>query len=420
MSNAFAIAAVTAVLKDILENGLTVDAIATSIGDTLVTALPPDRISVSTDERPQLNIFLYQVSQNRNADWVIRDRTVSQRPQSSPALPPLALDLHYVLTAYGAKDFQAELLLGYAMQLLHDSPVLTREMVYTALKHAAEMETFGVLSQALAALSIAELADRIGSIKLVPEFFSMEEASKLWSSLQTHYRPSAGYQASMVLIESRRPTSQPPLPPVPLQPVIEQVAPHAGLDRSLTAGDRLVIRGKGLQGTLTRIRWLGRSSLLTPQDVQDDQISLTVPPDLQAGVQGVQVVHLAMNSRVASEAIESNIAAFVVHPAITATVSAVETLNPDCCSAKVMLTVKPAIGKSQQVVLFLHNCASQEAPYRFPLPVRADLDDLTDRLTVPVQVKPGTYWVQLQVDGAQSSISSADASPSPHLQVTIE
>ena len=61
MSNALSIAAVTAVIKDLLENGLVTDAIATSIGDVIVTALPPDRISVEGDERPQINLFLYSV-----------------------------------------------------------------------------------------------------------------------------------------------------------------------------------------------------------------------------------------------------------------------------------------------------------------------------------------------------------------------
>ena len=210
MGNALVIAVVTAVIKDILENGLANDPIATSIGDTLVTALPPDRVSVGTDERPQLNVFLYQVSLNRNADWMGRDRLDSHKTNLSSNQQPLALDLHYLLTAYGAKDFQAELLLGFAMQLLHEIPALTPDMVKTALKHAVEMRTFGVLSQALETLSIAGLVERVGTVKLCPEFFSMEETSKLWSSLQTHYRPSAGYQASMVLIESRRATPAPP------------------------------------------------------------------------------------------------------------------------------------------------------------------------------------------------------------------
>ncbi|NJL42069.1 MAG: DUF4255 domain-containing protein [Leptolyngbyaceae cyanobacterium SM1_4_3] len=78
MSNTLAIAAVTAMLKDILENRLANHAVAISIGDLLVTALPPDRISVGSDERPQLNVFLYQVSQNRNADWIEHEHLEEQ------------------------------------------------------------------------------------------------------------------------------------------------------------------------------------------------------------------------------------------------------------------------------------------------------------------------------------------------------
>lgn len=414
MSNALAIATVTAVLKDILENGLTSHPIATSIGDTLVTALPPDRVSVGTDERPQLNVFLYQVSQNRNADWVGRDRVESHRTNPL-AQTPLALDLHYLLTAYGAKDFQAELLLGYAMQLLHDIPVLTRDRVYAALKNAAAMSSFGALSQVLASVSIADLADQVAPIKLGPEFFSMEETSKLWSSLQTHYRPSAGYQASMVLIESRRSITESPVPGLVLsQPVIEQVGLPTGLERLLTAGDLLVIRGKRLQGTLTRIRLMGRSTLLTPQDIQDNQISLVLPLDLAAGVQAVQVVNLAMNPGMATgQEIESNVAAFVVHPTISASIGTAKPLDGEQYNANITLGVKPLIGESQQVILWLHPSSGNAAPYRFSIAPR---ETATETLTVPIQVKAGTYWVQLQVDGAPSAIPTT--SPSP-LQVTI-
>ena len=206
MSNALAIAAVTAVLKDLLENGLVSDSITTSVGDVIVSALPPDRISVETDECALINLFLYQVTQNRNADWIsqeMRLRNPRQMGEPRSTNPPLALDLHYLLTAYGAKDFQTEILLGYVMQLLHEIPVLTPDIIHTALKGASTVNSSSILSQALATVSVSDLADGLGQIKIYPEFFSMEETSKLWSALQTHYRPSAAYRASMVLIDSR-------------------------------------------------------------------------------------------------------------------------------------------------------------------------------------------------------------------------
>lgn len=205
MSNALSIATVTAVIKNLLENGLVGDAIAASVGDVLVTALPPDRIQVGNDERAQINLFLYQVTQNRNVDWVseeFRNRNRSINNNARPTNPPLALDLHYLLTAYGAKDFQAEILLGYAMQMLHVSPVISSEVVKNTLVNASLAVTSSVFAQALAGISVSNLAERIGQIKINSEFLNMEETSKIWSALQTHYRPSATYQASMVLIES--------------------------------------------------------------------------------------------------------------------------------------------------------------------------------------------------------------------------
>jgi hypothetical protein len=212
MSNALSIVAVTAVLKDLLENGLVSDSITASVGDVLVTAIPPDLIKVGSDERAQLNLFLYQVTQNRNVDWISQEfRTRHSSINSSinsinknqrSVNPPLALDLHYLLTAYGAKDFQAELLLGYAMQLLHRTTVISSELIANALKTAATSNTTSLISQALAGVSVSALVEQLGQIKLSPEFLNMEDSSKIWSALQTHYRPSISYQASMVLIES--------------------------------------------------------------------------------------------------------------------------------------------------------------------------------------------------------------------------
>ena len=51
-------------------------------------------------------------------------------------------------------------------------------------------------------VSVSDFAKQIGQIKISPEFLSMEEISKIWSVLQTNYRPSATYNASKVLNES--------------------------------------------------------------------------------------------------------------------------------------------------------------------------------------------------------------------------
>ncbi|MEH1795977.1 DUF4255 domain-containing protein [Nostoc sp.] len=414
MSNVLSIAAVTAVLKVLLENGLVSDPIAASVGDVIVTALPPDRISVEADERAQINLFLYQVTQNRNVDWVSQEfRSRHSRINGNPhsPSPPLALDLHYLLTAYGAKDFQSELLLGYAMHLLHKTPAITSDIIENTLINASTTNTSSAFSQAVASVSVSDLVEQIGQIKLTPEFFNMEETSKLWSALQTHYRPSATYLASMVLIESSKPENSEGFYIMPLsQPTIEQVMAPAKTDQIIVAGTTLVIRGKRLRGEITRIRLSNTETLIVPHDVKETQISLLVPSDLSASVQGIQVVHLTMgNAGQTDYVVESNVAAFVLHPTITAFVAQVENSGDNLRTAEITVKFQPKVGKVQRVVLLL-NEASDNSPVAYSFLVASRTED-TDAITIPVKnIKPGTYIVRVQVDGAESQLHKKNQS----------
>lgn len=195
MSSALAIASVTAVLKNLLGNALIQQSAAGSLGDVTITALPPDRIPTGAEERTQLNLHLYRLTPN--SGW--RRSDVSQKERQDTL--PLALDLHYLLTAYGERDFQAEVLLGYAIECLQETPVLTGETIRSAL---ASTSSSNGSSAAPASLSASTLIAQLEQIKISPEFLSMEEMSKLWSSLQTRARLSVTYQVSVILIENRR------------------------------------------------------------------------------------------------------------------------------------------------------------------------------------------------------------------------
>ena len=211
MSSALAIASVTAVLKNLLDNCLIEQGVAASVGDVTVTALPPDRVTTGADERSQLNLFLYRITPNTG--WRRSPVTLGNGHQArngsdgggseTKAEPPapLALDLHYLLTAYGEQDFQAEILLGYGMQLLHEVSALTPEHIRTAL--AGPNGSGGSLPPTRAALATSPLADLVERVTICPEFTSSEEMSRLWSALQARYRPSATYKVSAVLLEGR-------------------------------------------------------------------------------------------------------------------------------------------------------------------------------------------------------------------------
>jgi hypothetical protein len=198
MSTALALASVTALLKDLLENGLASAGVTTKIGgDATVSALPPDRVGSGADEKAQLNVFLYHVTPH--------SKMRLEPPKGGNGHRPLSLELHYLLTAYGAQDYQTEILLGHALQLLHESPVLERERIRSSLSALSHTRDRRVIPAPQAALAKSDLADQVDSITITPEFLSTEEISKLWSALQAKYRPSATYKVSAVFIDGVKP-----------------------------------------------------------------------------------------------------------------------------------------------------------------------------------------------------------------------
>jgi hypothetical protein len=153
-----------------------------------VSALPPDRIPSGADERAQLNLFLYLVTP-----------TPGSGPTGSSLRGTLALDLHYLLSAYGAQDFQTEILLGPPCSWCM-TPHPGRDRIRETLKSLSHARDRRVVAPALAALAESDLADQVEHLKIEPTFLNAEEMSKLWSALQAKYRPSATYKVSAVLM----------------------------------------------------------------------------------------------------------------------------------------------------------------------------------------------------------------------------
>src|SRR5207253_6261201 len=122
MSNFLAIATVTATLRQVLTGSVGVDVPGAS-----VTTARPNGTGAGTPTTG-VNVFLYQVTPNgswRNEDLPTRDGggSVVQRPRA-------ALDLHYLLTFYGADaQLEQQRLLGSVVRTLHERPVLTRQAI---------------------------------------------------------------------------------------------------------------------------------------------------------------------------------------------------------------------------------------------------------------------------------------------------
>lgn len=182
MSGQLAIAAVTRTMQYLLEQA-----------GIRTTTLAPDQAAKETGKR--INLFLYHTM--HNAGWRNMDLPGRVR-KSERGNPPLALNLHYLLTAYGedGPNLADQELLGSAMLVLHDRPIFKRDYVQQALTNYPRLQG-------------SELADQIDRVRVVPEYLDIENMSRLWTTFQTQYRVSAAYQASVVLIESKRPIPSP-------------------------------------------------------------------------------------------------------------------------------------------------------------------------------------------------------------------
>lgn len=309
MSTALAIAGVTAVLRDLLNDGLINHNVSGTLGSSVtVSVLAPDRVVPANGvESSQINLFLYLVTPNqgwRNERLASRDSTGRVRLANAP----LALDLHYLLSVYSNGDLHAEILLGYAMQLLHEMPVITRDLIQIALNPSPNVGT--ALPPALRALVDSGLEDQIELIKLTPQYLNTEEMSKLWTAMQSHFRPTAAYAASVVLIEAQRPTraglpvlSRGTVDPVtkrdrgitvnpnllPAVPMLNAIVPPL---RQPVAriGDTIDLRGHHLAGTAREVRLVNDRfdvdaiipALAPPAEGADALVQFTLGPSLAA------------------------------------------------------------------------------------------------------------------------------------------
>ena len=256
MSTGLAIAAVSAMLRDILNDWISSKSNLPSI-NTTVSTLAPDLIEDTSDN--QVNLFLYRVTPNTG--WCNTGLSSRDYQGNRTDNQPLAVDLHYLLTAYAKKDFYAEALLGVAMQCLHEIPVLSRDAIRQRQNNSWKND-HDPLVQALANDTLASQAEQI---KIVPQLLSPDEISKLWTATEMHYRPTAAYLASVVLIE-RSEARVSPLPVltrsvtavaglIPTTPLLLSATPPKN-QASVQLGDVLKLGGYNLDGSSVVVKFV--------------------------------------------------------------------------------------------------------------------------------------------------------------------
>jgi hypothetical protein len=266
-----AIGAVTKAISELLAQKMNKPPLLDS--SVSVTTLPPDDERV--DDANGVNLFLYRVVVNpftSNIEW--RGDKVSP---NGGKRPPLALNLHYMLTAYAKKgdsasrdDITAHQLLGNAMAILHEYPVLN-DIHDSDFDADVDAQFTGELRTSFEKIKIS----------LVPT--TMDEFSKIWTGFSKAYRLSVIYDVSLVQIAPLTPPA-PPAPPVQRAalrvetisaPTIASITPARG-----AAGAQVSVKGRHFkaQGASTVVTvggvTINESELIK---ITSEEIVLNVP-----------------------------------------------------------------------------------------------------------------------------------------------
>lgn len=407
MSNSLAIGAVTATLRNLLDKGISVEG-----GGLHTTTLPPEKAQTfgQADGAGRINLFLYQT--HINAAWRNMDMPRQIKPNET-GQPPLALDLFYLLTAYerddGDSSVIAHRLLGRAMRVLHDHPLLGTDEIRAALPNN-------------------DLADQIERIRITPQPMAVEEFSKLWTTFQVGYRISAAYEVSVVLIDSTR-SSRTPLPVltrgpndtgvnaqadlIPPFPTLTNVSPVTqppGSETSAVLGNDLLITGHDLDGTnisaeVSHPRLKNPIPLPAPSNATATAITVNLPNQPQNFPAGIYTISVSVIRPGETSKRTTNALPFAIAPQILPNPPISAARNVD--QITMTLACSPEVLPAQRVALLL---GGDEVPAE---PHAAQTANLTfvAKDDPPGKFAPGNYFLRLRVDGVDSLLIDRSVQP---------
>ncbi len=234
-----------------------------------VTVLSPDE--AKTDRK--INLFLYKIQENpylKNADWQIKRGDAGR-----VVPPPLSLNLYYLMTPYAPNDQQtghstAHKILGDAMRVFYEYPVVPQEYLDAAMKSAGE------------------------EVRVMLNTLDLEELSKIWNTFKQPFHLSVLYEISVVQIDPL-PEKERALPtrvrkigtPVvgaPFQPPqVNALSPASG-----QAGSVVTVTGDNLSSWKASVT-IGRKRVAEGITISGQSFSFSVPADLAPGFHEIRV-----------------------------------------------------------------------------------------------------------------------------------
>lgn len=171
MANVFAIHSVGNSIVTFLRNTYPAQINGADLPNCEFELLSGGRLAGELDETTRIGLYLYRVT--------VDEHQRQARPsQGGGRRAPLGLDLHYLLTAWGATAQDEQVPLAWAMRQLHQSPVLDASSLSPEAGWA-----------------------RDEVIQVIPAELAVDEVMRIWDALTPPYRLSVSYVARVVRID---------------------------------------------------------------------------------------------------------------------------------------------------------------------------------------------------------------------------
>ena len=351
----------------------------------------------------------------RNAAWSNADMPRQVQP-GEVAIPPLALNLYYLLTAFGRDDDVAQPfgheLLGKAMSVLHDHPVLSAADIIAATQGS---------------LPGSDLAQQIERIRLTLHPLTIDELSKLWTGFAMQYRLSAAYEVDVALIDSTR-AARAGLPVLTRGPGDQGVTAQSNLtppvptltgltlpknQSSALLNDVVTLTGVHLDGSNIGVQFshplLAAPITVLPQPGgAATSLSVQIPNQAALWPAGFYTVVVLVQRPGETFRRTTNALALPLAPALT-----IAPASAPAGNIVYTVTVTPDVWPAQSATLILGDNEFLADPH----PSQAGT-----LVVSTAGLVAGAYWVRLRIDGVDSLLVDRTKTPpifDPTQRVTV-
>jgi Pvc16 N-terminal domain len=126
-----------------------------------------------------ISLYLHRITPANN----IRNLAPRVSPDGRRYRPAVPIDLHYVLTAWARDAVKQQRLLGWAIRIIEDTPILPASVLN---QHGPEPDTFRANE----------------TVDVIMETLPILDIGSIWEVARHHFQASVFYTARMIVLDS--------------------------------------------------------------------------------------------------------------------------------------------------------------------------------------------------------------------------